>query len=180
MGFLKGKGHNVQCATSSNVHKQYGKFSNLLNAGADYNETETNHHKQIQMSPFSSSSTLWQTQSKKFTASKRGTVGRWIFKSSYASSSFTAPKCIAVMETICHHHRGKKKNSKKKVPHQAETCSKRLWLPFCTFTLRLTLIHQSINTILYSCKLHFPTLREEEGRRPFSPESYSNRRQHGK
>lgn len=51
---------------------------------------------------------------------------------------------------------------------QAESHSKSLWLPLCAHTLRLTLIHRSVNAILYSHKFSFPAVKETERDRLFS------------
>lgn len=47
-------------------------------------------------------------------------------------------------------------------PISVESGGRSLQLPPCAYTLSLTLIHQSVNAILCSCKFNFPTLRETE------------------
>lgn len=100
-----------------------------------------------------------------------GRVG--VFESSYSSScSFTPQKCIIVMETISHYC----SQSLMKGLLKAESRSNSLQLPLCKYTLRLTVIHQSVNAILYFSKFNFLSVSQAErvSKGTVSPEFHLN------
>lgn len=80
-----------------------------------------------------------------------------------ASSLIYPSKFIIVMETVSHNcsFRGME------ALLRADSRTKSLWLPLCAYTFRLTLIHLSVNAILYSNKFNFLTVGEAERERHY-------------